>query len=239
MPDPGVPCQLEFFGEFDFSAPGETSPPPDRRTSTGRMSTPPFPDRVRKSPRLEAHHPPGRELLAEIHTELALTRQASRLVAQVGLPRLAKKVSVHWNPRMRTAAGRAFYESFRIELNPRLLTLEGIDVGSEVDRTLRHELAHIVAYHRAGRRRIAAHGAEWRQACVDLGIPDESRCHTLPFEPRRVRKRLVYECPACGSQIHRVRRFRQAVACYDCCQRHNHGRYDDRFRLKGKRLKEA
>ncbi len=230
MPDQGVPCQLDFFGEFDFSIPGESTPPRGHRPSTGRMGAPPPADRVRLAPDTPTR--PDAPAL----DEMSLTRQAVELVARVGLARIARKVSVHWNPRMRTAAGRAFYESLRVELNPGLLRLEGIDIHAEIDRTLRHELAHLVAYHRSDHRKIAAHGEEWRQACVDLGIPDESRCHTLPFEPRRMPKKLVYECPACGSQIHRVRRFRQAVACHDCCQQHNHGRYDDRFRLTAKRV---
>jgi hypothetical protein len=29
-----------------------------------------------------------------------------------------------------------------------------------------------------------------------------------------------------------VRRLRRAVACLACCRRHNHGRFDPRFRLK-------
>src|ERR1700687_2873461 len=40
----------------------------------------------------------------------------------------------------------------------------------EIERTLRHELAHLLAQFRVGRRRIAPHGAEWRRACRDLGI---------------------------------------------------------------------
>ena len=40
-------------------------------------------------------------------------------------------------------------------------------VCDEVDRTLRHELAHLLAQWRVGRRRIAPHGKEWRQACRD------------------------------------------------------------------------
>ncbi|MCB1231589.1 MAG: SprT-like domain-containing protein [Verrucomicrobiae bacterium] len=238
MPDQGVPCQLEFFGEFDFSAPGEATHTRGSRRATGRMPTPLLPERVRRAPEIDSKLEPLDKASAP-HDESELTRHAANLVTEVGLPRVARKVSVHWNPRMRTAAGRAFYESLRIELNPGLLSLKDIDVDAEVDRTLRHELAHLVAYQRAGKRRIPAHGDEWRQACVDLGIPDESRCHTLPFEPRRVKKKLVYECPSCGSQIHRVRRYRQAVACYDCCQQFSHGRYDDRFRLKARRLKEA
>lgn len=233
MPDQGVPCQLDFFGEFDFSSPGESPPPRDHRPSTGRGNTP--------APGDQVHHPAKiRQPLPAPEPSLdegTLTRQASELVAGVGLEKIARKISVQWNPRMRTTAGRAFYEALRVELNPALLRLEGIDTRSEIDRTLRHELAHLVAYHRAERRRIDAHGEEWRQACADLGIPDESRCHSLPLEPRRVRKKLIYECPVCGSQIHRVRKFRQAVACYECCRQHNQGRFDNRFRLVAKRVK--
>src|ERR1700730_17806348 len=54
----------------------------------------------------------------------------------------------------------------------------------EIDRTLRHELAHLLAQFRAGRRRISPHGEEWRQACHDLGIGDEVRCHNLPFHAK-------------------------------------------------------
>ena len=57
-----------------------------------------------------------------------------------------------------------------MELNPRLKQLPVPQRASEIRRTLRHELAHLVAYVRAGRRRIKPHGEEWKQACKDLGI---------------------------------------------------------------------
>ena len=241
MRDPGVPSQLEFFSEADLTTsaqPGKATPPP----STGRLSHPvtlesfrpvigfdPTPSRLPVKPA----KPNGR------FQEGRLTAQAAELVLRIGLETVAARVSVRWNSKMRTAAGRAFYETFRIELNPRLLHLDGVDGPSEIDRTLRHELAHLVAFHRAGGRRIEPHGTEWQQACADLGIPGEARCHTLPLEARRVAKRLAYECPACGSQILRVRKFRRIVACYDCCRLHSGGKYDDRFRLKAKRLPRA
>ena len=68
-------------------------------------------------------------------------------------------------------------------------------VCDEVDRTLRHELAHLLAQWRTGRRRIAPHGPEWRDACVDLGIADEARCHNLPFATKVYPARFVYRCP--------------------------------------------
>src|SRR4029077_20439164 len=86
-------------------------------------------------------------------------------------------------------------------------------VRDEVNRTLRHELAHLLAQWRVGRRRIAPHGAEWRQACRDLGIADEARCHNLPFATKSLLPPYVYRCPNCKEEFPRVRRIRRAIAC--------------------------
>jgi predicted SprT family Zn-dependent metalloprotease len=105
-------------------------------------------------------------------------------------------------------------------------------VHDEIDRTLRHELAHLLAQFRIGRRRIAPHGSEWRQACRDLGIADEARCHNLPFASKSFAPRFVYRCPNCRREFPRVRRIRRAIACLACCRKHNGGDFDPRFRLK-------
>ena len=105
-------------------------------------------------------------------------------------------------------------------------------VHDELNRTLRHELAHLLAQFRVGRRRIAPHGAEWREACRDLGIADEVRCHNLPFETKAYAVRFVYRCPNCRQEFPRVRRVRRAIACLACCRRHNSGDFDPRFRLR-------
>ncbi len=105
-------------------------------------------------------------------------------------------------------------------------------VADEVDRTLRHELAHLLAQWRVGRRRIAPHGVEWRRACRDLGIADEARCHNLPFATKVYAPRYVYRCPNCNEEFPRVRRIRRAIACLACCRVHNRGQFDPRFRLK-------
>jgi SprT protein len=134
---------------------------------------------------------------------------------------------VEWNSRLKTAAGRADYRQKLVSLNPRLF-----EYPIEVDRTLRHELAHILAQFRAGRRRIPPHGAEWRQACCDLGIADEKRCHNLPFPARTYVARFLYHCPNCHQEFPRVRRVRRAVACLTCCRKYNGGGFDPRFRLR-------
>jgi SprT protein len=156
-----------------------------------------------------------------------LLQTARELLRSLGAARIANDLRVEWNSRLKTAAGRADYREKLISLNPRL-----IEHPAEIDRTLRHELAHILAQFRAGRRRIPPHGAEWRQACVDLGIADEKRCHNLPFPAGTYAARFIYRCPNCRQEFPRVRRVLRAVACLACCRKHNGGEFDARFRLR-------
>ncbi len=161
-----------------------------------------------------------------------LEEQARLLALNLRLHSLAARLTVVWNTRLRTTAGRAFYRRTRIELNPRLLSIS----WEEVDRTLRHELAHLVVRERFPRKRLPAHGTEWKKACRDLGINGEKRCHNLPFERTRMTRKFFYRCPACGKEVGRVKRITQDVACYDCCQQYNGGQYAARYRLEERRL---
>jgi SprT protein len=156
-----------------------------------------------------------------------LLQIARELLRSLGANRIAKEIRVEWNPRLKTAAGRADCCQKLISLNPRLA-----EHPEEIDRTLRHEIAHILAQFRAGRRRISPHGAEWQQACRDLAIGGEKRCHTLPFPATRYAPRFIYRCPNCRRDFPRVRRIRRTVACLACCRAHNGGQFDARFRLK-------
>lgn len=156
-----------------------------------------------------------------------LEEAARNLLLALGCPELAARVRVGWNPRMRSTAGTAYSGKSLINLNPRLREFG----DAEIDRTFRHELAHLLAHHRAGRRRISPHGREWQQACRDLGLTDEKRCHNLPLPRRQMTARHFYHCPECAQELKRVRPLRGKSACLTCCQRHNDGRYSDRFRF--------
>ena len=158
---------------------------------------------------------------------VVLQRQACDLLCANGAHRIASELRVEWNSRLKTAAGRADYRFKLISLNPQL-----VHHPAEIDRTLRHELAHILAQFRAGRRRILPHGVEWREACGDLGISDEKRCHNLPFAVSERARRYLYRCPGCRRDFPRVRRIKRAVACLACCRAHNGGKFDARFRLR-------
>ncbi|MFC4992868.1 SprT-like domain-containing protein [Rubritalea tangerina] len=157
----------------------------------------------------------------------AILEEAMCRLEELAGAKFARSVSVGWNKRMRSTAGRAFWPEARVELNPKLLSIS----LEEVRRTLLHELAHLLAYHRCGRRRIAPHGVEWQQACADLGIPGERATHQLALPRRLQAKKWRYCCPSCGEAIERVRKMRRYVACYSCCQKYNGGRYNKRFEL--------
>ena len=174
----------------------------------------------RPSPREESSAPPGPE-------DAELTMLCADLLRRLGCPELALRVQVRWNSRMRSTAGMAYPGKALIKLNPRLRAF-GDD---EIHQTLKHELAHLLAQHRVGKRRIAPHGKEWKKACADLGLVNERRCHDLPLPRRQVVRRHHYRCPACGSDLHRVRPMRRPSACLPCCRKHAGGRYDERFRF--------
>jgi len=140
--------------------------------------------------------------------------KARELLRQLGAEKLSREIRVEWNPRMKSAAGRADFRGKLISLNPCLVD-HGVD---EIDRTLRHELAHLLAQFRVGRRRIAPHGPEWRQACCDLGIADEARCHNLPFVAKVYPRPFVYRCPrllhncSCWTRLSRCRQSPRFLA---------------------------
>ncbi len=161
------------------------------------------------------------------HQDVDLEGKARELLRISGAGRIATEIRVEWNPRLKSCAGRADYRSRLISLNPLL-----IHHPAEIDRTFRHELAHILAQFRAGHRRILPHGIEWQQACRDLGVADEKRCHNLPFPASERARPYLYKCQNCKRDFPRVRRIKGAVACLACCRAHNGGEFDARFRLR-------
>ena len=171
---------------------------------------------------------PAGPSLVVLGRDFALEAKAQEILRGLGAEELAREVRVEWNARLFSAAGRADSRRKLVSLNPRL---RGHD-AAEIDRTLRHELAHLLAQFRAGRRRVPPHGTEWRKACRDLGIGDEARCHALPFPIQRRTRRFLYRCERCGREFPRVRRIKRTVACLDCCRKFNAGQFDPKARLR-------
>ncbi len=226
MPEPGfndsMTEQLELFGDEFF--PEKEGKEPKEIEQSVEIEKP------------EEEKTKEGQIMVWIGYDEELTLRASKLLYGLGLQEIADGVTVNWNKRMRSAAGRAHYQTCLIDLNPRLQLLPEPKKTKEIEDTFLHELAHLVAFGRNRGRRIQPHGAEWKRACADLGIPGEDRCHDLDLGSRRMKRKFVYECPACKTSIPRVRRIKRAVACHSCCKTHSGGKFDSRFRLVEKKL---
>jgi predicted SprT family Zn-dependent metalloprotease len=166
--------------------------------------------------------------LVVLGRDAALEAKAREILRALDAEELGRAVHVEWNARLCSGAGRADSRRNLISLNPRLREQD----SAEIDRTLRHELAHLLAQFRAGPRRIPPHGAQWRRACRDLGIADEARCHTLPFPVKQRARPFLYRCGRCGKDFPRARRIKRAVACLECCRKYNRGKFDPKARLR-------
>ena len=178
----------------------------------------------------------AKKVMIRIGFDEELTRLAAEKLTELELDQVAEKVTVVWNKRLRTTAGRAYSALAKIELNPRLQLLSEDLRDQEIQQTFLHELAHVVAFSRYPKVKIQPHGPEWKTACADLGIPGEERCHDLNLGRTTMRKNYAYICPVCEEVIYRVKRMKRSVACYTCCKSNNNGKYDSRYKLIEKRL---
>lgn len=113
------------------------------------------------------------ETTTTVNRSLKLEDLATKALSRIGYRYLALKVEVVWNDRLTKSAGQTDLRYLRIELNPKLKKLD----FKHTKQTLKHELAHVLANHRNSG--CPQHGKDWKQACEDLGIPDEPRVHHL------------------------------------------------------------
>lgn len=113
-----------------------------------------------------------------------------------------RKITVVWNERLTTTAGRAFVKNGRIELNPTLLG----KARDQIDVVLVHEAAHIAAFRLFGPN-IPAHGRHWRSLMRLAGLPPDVT-HDIPVDepvrrrvaPRRRAYWYLRVCDACGDR---------------------------------------
>ncbi len=164
-----------------------------------------------------------------------LEKLGSDLLLAAGCPKAAARLQVVWNPRLGSTAGTANFVKCCVNLNPWLLHI----APEEVDRTFRHELAHLATYERHPSPRTSAHGPEWRRACCDMGIPGESRTHAIMLPSRNLRPKFLYECAHCGKHYPKVRKLKRRYACTICCSAYSRGKFDARFELQRISMRES
>ncbi|MBV9469414.1 MAG: SprT family zinc-dependent metalloprotease [Abitibacteriaceae bacterium] len=94
---------------------------------------------------------------------------------------------------------------------------------------LKHEMIHLWLHVRG---LPSGHTMEFRAKARAIGQPRTRHNITLPTP----RSGWVYACPVCNNQFTRRRRYGHAVACSRCCKHFNGGQFDERFKLRGRKI---
>jgi predicted SprT family Zn-dependent metalloprotease len=132
-------------------------------------------------------------------------------------------IPVTVNPRLSRTLGRLVGHPWRIEPGPRALA-----TTKRLHEVVTHESAHAVVTMRAGPRRPAPHGPEWRRLMAIAGYPQATaahwRCHSPAGQsPQQKQKQqpipkpqpsITYDhwCPVCQSS----RQARRPVKAWRC-----------------------
>jgi SprT protein len=119
---------------------------------------------------------------------------------------------VRYDVRGKTA-GYANSTRNRIRLNAELL-IRYKDVF--INRTVVHEVAHIIAYWVFGPK-IRPHGNEWKRVMRLLGIANPTRCHSYEVTPARKTRtvKAACDCRTIDLGIIRARRIKKGCR-YSC-----------------------
>jgi SprT protein len=122
------------------------------------------------------------------------------------------RVTVAWNPRMRSRAGLCRPWNNSIELNPHLLKKTG-----DAERVLVHELCHLAVSRRWPHAQ--AHGSKWKKLMLHCGFEPE-RCHSLTPVRRHSQRRWKLNCNCKTHTVSTVvyNRIRRGTKyrCLDC-----------------------
>jgi predicted SprT family Zn-dependent metalloprotease len=133
---------------------------------------------------------------------------------------------VMWSFKFDTSKRRFGCCSFATKTISLSRLLVSMNTLEEVTITILHEIAHALC------PRDVWHGPAWKAKCVELGILP-NRCYgTADRNVVMARPNFYYGCANCGIQIARFRRSRRGVACSNCCNKYNGGKYTAQYLLK-------
>ncbi len=115
---------------------------------------------------------------------------------------------VRINHRAKARSGYARHGKKTLELTCKFFEATGRE--ADHNRTLLHEVAHVIT-RRAYGRKVKAHGKEWKRVMIALGIPP-NRCSNYPYMQKRRKEaaKHKYECKDCGyiySTLRKLKNF--------------------------------
>lgn len=160
------------------------------------------------------------------------------------LPRCA----IIWSRQLTRTAGNIDVQALKIKLSYPLLveafTPKGLfppefDIcgvrcdSSEkaVEEILKHEMIHLWLH---VQNLPSGHTAQFRAKARQIGQPKTRH----QIETPKPRSGWEYSCATCKSTFTRRKRFGHPVACATCCKKFNKGKFDARFKLRGKHIGE-
>tara|TARA_Y100000310_G_scaffold319217_1_gene374229 strand:- start:3636 stop:4130 length:495 start_codon:yes stop_codon:yes gene_type:complete len=114
-----------------------------------------------------------------------LARAEEKLGVTLPVPTILYNLKGH-------TAGQAFFGVNKIRLNRHLLEKYREDF---INRTVVHELGHLIAYRLHGRNG-RGHGPVWKRVMRAIGGPT-TRCHQYETKAARVHKKFVLCCGDC------------------------------------------
>lgn len=129
-----------------------------------------------------------------------------------------------WTFQYDNAVRRFGYCDYRkklISLSKNLVLLNNL---YEINNTILHEIAHALAGNRAG------HGREWKQMAKSIGCSGQ-RCYDSSVVSKPKHK-WIGICPNCQREVKRFKRM--TIACSNCCDKYNFGRYDEKYKFEWK-----
>jgi predicted SprT family Zn-dependent metalloprotease len=97
-----------------------------------------------------------------------------------------------------------------------------------INDTILHEISHAIDFKNRG---YSNHDKHWKQIAREVGCVPSSRGYgksTVPFTKKQMSK-YIGICPNCNKNYYRNRRLK--VACRNCCNNFNNGKFSKRFIL--------
>jgi len=141
-----------------------------------------------------------------------------------------------FNGRLSNVLGRCNYTHKRIQLSTKYVNLNWDKHSDMVEDTIRHEIAHAIAYHLYG---SIGHGHDWQSVAKQLGAMSKARSkNSSNIVSTRKKRNIIFECPNCDNQISFARTPKKSRACGSCCDKYSNGEYDAKYKYILKREKD-